>query len=758
MGVLGSIPSLSMPPHPELLRQWEGTPQMEIFRERFQRARAYGVNEPFSFRWEGLRRDGVQQVTVQVICLLVDFEDQPANRQIYPPSHYQRMLFSEGAYRTGSMRDWYRENSYGEVEVVGEVYGWYRMPRRYAFYVNGQNGFGEYPQNAQGLVRDALLAADDDVNYNRFDNRGDGIVEALFVVHAGPGAEVTGSDDDIWSHAWFVPGNLSLDGVRFRRYAMVPEDGQIGVFGHELAHSFFGLPDLYDGTYRSAGLGRWSMMAAGSWGDGGRSPTHFDAWCKKRIGFLNPERLNQERRALTIRPVEYQPEVYLLWRWGEEIERQYFLIENRRRVGFDRSLPGNGLLVYHIDETMDGNRNPWIPGEGGELHYLVALEQADGRFDLERNSNSGDEGDPFPGITFNETFGDRTLPNSRDYGGNPTHITLDAIESTPNSEMRLDVYFDPNFTFPTMNLLILNHIPRDHRYPHPDARGDSTWTDELSLLSSLIGQLGVEGRVVPALPEDLSPYNTIIYLESWREENGESVPMTAEERVQLRQFLLDGGNLLLVGPDVATNLQGDTLLWPLLGAVYRGEGNPREIGNLRRLSSNPESRIVGQNFVYTFRGICDHYIDEVSDSSHYGNYLFTDQNRSFRGLMRRLENGGRVILQPFLFGGLIDWGGRKLFLLQRYFAYFRFRLTPLAVQIADRPLVPTLTHLTAYPNPFNHNLKVLWRGVEPGMELKVFDMQGRLISHLPLLAEAGMTLWVPQNLPSGTYWLGLNGP
>lgn len=714
--------------------------------------REKGVDQPFPFRIEAFRRDREEEVTLQVVVILVDFNDQPANRRFSSREHYQSMLFSRAEYRTGSMRDWYRENSYGGVDVVGGVYGWYRMPQPYSFYVGGQNGFGEYPRNAQGLVRDALLAADDDIDYSQYDNRGEGVVEALFVVHAGPGAEVTGSSNDIWSHAWFVPGNLMLDGVRFRRYSMVPEDGQIGVFGHELAHSFFGLPDLYDVTYRSAGLGRWSMMAAGSWGEGGRRPVHFDAWSKVRVGFITPTHLTQPRSALVLPPVENDPQVFLLWRLNEEVNREYFLVENRRRVSFDRAIPGNGLLIYHIDESMDGNRNPWTPDEGGELHYMVALEQADGAYDLERNQNSGDEGDPFPGITFNETFSHYTRPSSRDYQGRSTSITLDAIEIMRDGQVRFDLSFNPNFSPPEPSIYILNHIPGEHRYPHPDRRGDTIWTDELALFSGLLATLGLRPSIGEELPPDLSPFNTLIYLESWREEERPSLTLSLQERRELRRFLERGGNVLLVGPDIATHLQGDTILWPLLGATYRGEGVPREDGNLRRLLSNPDSRVNGQNFIYTYRGYCDHYVDQVSGDEEAGDYLFTDQDQNPRGVILRSESGGRVILQPFLWGGLLDWGGRKLTLLQKYMAFFRFRLTPMAVG-SEPSSFPQGFNLSVYPNPFNRVVTIRWRGSWGIQGFKVYDLMGRQVAAITTLIGAEALHWKPLGLASGPYWL-----
>lgn len=55
---------------------------------------------------------------------------------------------------------------------------------------------------------------------------------------------------------------------------------------------------------------------------------------------------------------------------------EYFVIENRLRVGRDHELPDEGLLIWHVDETGDNRRpNP---------RYELALEQAAGRFDLER--------------------------------------------------------------------------------------------------------------------------------------------------------------------------------------------------------------------------------------------------------------------------------------------------------------------------------------------------------------------------------------
>ena len=58
---------------------------------------------------------------------------------------------------------------------------------------------------------------------------------------------------------------------------------------------------------------------------------------------------------------------------------EYFLVENRQHeAGYDDGLPGCGLLIWHVDESViyDNTAN------GNENHALVWLEQADGLNEL----------------------------------------------------------------------------------------------------------------------------------------------------------------------------------------------------------------------------------------------------------------------------------------------------------------------------------------------------------------------------------------
>ncbi len=71
---------------------------------------------------------------------------------------------------------------------------------------------GNYPQNSQRMAEDAVAAAQKlGFEFKReYDVLNEKMVTALFIIHAGSGAEQTGSANDFWSLKWVVSG----DGVK----------------------------------------------------------------------------------------------------------------------------------------------------------------------------------------------------------------------------------------------------------------------------------------------------------------------------------------------------------------------------------------------------------------------------------------------------------------------------------------------------------------------------------------------------------------
>jgi immune inhibitor A len=353
--------------------------------------------------------------TLRVIVVLVDFEDKPMTATA---QHFEELFFSTGVLPNGSVKEYFQEVAHGLVEIAGEVVGPYRLPLTMAEYANGESGTGNAAPNARTMARHAAEAADPDVEFGPYDNDSNGFVDAFIVVHAGPGGEVTGSGGDIWSHKWVLSGGeYPADSTKIYAYLTVPEDARIGVCAHELGHLLFGWPDLYDVDGSSEGIGNWCLMAGGSWNAEGDVPAHPSAWCKVNQGWVSI--VNQTTNGtVNVADVKDGHTVYRLWKDGAP-GNEFFLLENRQRTRYDAQLPGEGLLIWHIDEAISTNAD--------ERHYKVALMQADGKQDLETAANRGDAGDAFPGSTSNTAFTHTSTPSSKSYGGLNTCVSVTSI-------------------------------------------------------------------------------------------------------------------------------------------------------------------------------------------------------------------------------------------------------------------------------------------------------------------------------------------
>jgi immune inhibitor A len=400
--------------------------------------------------------------TLRPLVLCVDFSDNP---HTFDVDTLDWLLFSRDfTVPSGSFRDYYLENSYGKHDPQGGVYGWIEAPQTYDYYTNGNRGLGDWPNNSQKLVQDALELADPFVNFADYDYDENGWIDGLMIVHAGPGAEETGDDWDIWSHRWAI-GTQLKDGIYISSYTMQPEQhatgalSDIGVFCHEWGHDLGVHWEEYDEDYSTDGLGEWTVMAMGCFNDGGKTPAHHSAYCKDVLGWTEVVTVSSNLTEAEIVQAETSPVSYRLWTSGSPVN-EYFMVENRQKTGFDSHLPGSGLLIYHVDVYKGGNDAEWCPGDPASSHLKTAIEQADGLWELENcpgypSPDNGDANDPFPGFAIRRAFDDTTTPSSRDYYDNSTQVAvwnitdsdsvmyanLDVTWSRPNLALE-DFYFD----------------------------------------------------------------------------------------------------------------------------------------------------------------------------------------------------------------------------------------------------------------------------------------------------------------------------
>ena len=360
---------------------------------------------------------------VRVLVVLIDFEDKSFE---VDTSRFADLFFSTGVVPTGSVKEYFTDVTGGLVEIVGEVVGPLRMSQPLSWYANGSFGIGNPSgePRAHVMAENAAREADAVADLTPYDNDGDGYVDAFVVVHAGRGGEETGDPGDIWSHKWVLPAEYAADGTKVFAYLTIPEDAKLGVSAHELGHLLFAFPDLYDTDYTSAGIGNWCLMAGGSWNAGGDTPAHPSAWCKAQQGWVSVENVTADG-PVTLPDVKTSRTVHRLWTDGSQ-GTEYFLLENRGRSGYDSELPGEGLLVWHIDDAQPDNSN--------ESHHLVGLLQADGLRELEQDLNRGDGGDCYPGWNGNRLLSGTTTPSSQSYAGQDTGVVVADI-SDPGESM-----------------------------------------------------------------------------------------------------------------------------------------------------------------------------------------------------------------------------------------------------------------------------------------------------------------------------------
>lgn len=345
------------------------------------------------------------------LVILIQFSDVKFSSIDNPHQFYDDMLNKEGFTwsngANGSARDFYLQSSNRLFDPDFTVVGPVTLSNKATYYGSDDEGqdfrMGE-------AIKEACELVDDEVDFSEYDTNGDGYVDNIYFFYAGGGqADDPNGTELIWPHSAIVEEawdmKLVYDDKVIGHYACSNElrysavgnlqPSGIGTFVHEFGH-VLGLVDHYDTSYGyfTFGLGAYDTMASGSYNNNMHTPPLFSAFERAELAWLDYDILDNNADSITMIPnLASSNKAFRVNVPGKDNE--FFVLENRIQSGFDTYLPGQGMLVWHIDQDKDAWEKNIVNID--PQHQRVDIVEADGI--LSEATRSGDTFPGFAGIT-----------------------------------------------------------------------------------------------------------------------------------------------------------------------------------------------------------------------------------------------------------------------------------------------------------------------------------------------------------------------
>lgn len=298
------------------------------------------------------------------LVILVNFSDK-SFVTASPKTAFTNLLNQTGYTTnggTGSARDYFIESSFSQFSPQFDVVGPFTLPQNMEYY--GKNESNGDDQNPRQLIIDACAAANaDGLDFTIYDTDNNGIVDNVFVYYAGNNEAEGAAANTIWPHRWSLSNySTKFDGKIIFDYACTSElrgsSGStmcgIGTFCHEFGH-VLGLADYYHTAEDKKTLETWNIMDGGAYNNLGRTPPTYSAYDRFYLDWLKPTELKSPQN-VTLESVRTSNKAFLISQNGNHnlnglnpVSKEFFLIENRQKSGFDAYLPSSGMLIWHID-------------------------------------------------------------------------------------------------------------------------------------------------------------------------------------------------------------------------------------------------------------------------------------------------------------------------------------------------------------------------------------------------------------------------
>ena len=276
--------------------------------------------------------------------------------------------------------DYYATQSWGKTTLVGDVKGWYRLPRPLDDYKVSPYNVEVDRRRVRLLVEDALNAAERDVVFGQYDHIAitvgietrPGIGYGMIAYSANPGMlsrYIRLGQVRMWEIA-------TRGGQRFQGgIIVVAQNAHPGHIVHDLAHALGGvirgkrpIPDLYDTVLQgkvgpltpeaypkyTVFMGPWDVMSRHFVAP--RQPVPgMSSFTRLRMGWIADDQVVDvapgEARTVRLAPLADGRGTLVVRIPGPR--QTSYLLEYRRRMPGDPVPPATGLLVLRVDESRE---------------------------------------------------------------------------------------------------------------------------------------------------------------------------------------------------------------------------------------------------------------------------------------------------------------------------------------------------------------------------------------------------------------------
>lgn len=299
------------------------------------------------------------------LIILVEFSDlsfkKTNNKALYNRIANEKN-FKYGDF-IGSVADYFYAQSYGTFELSFDIAGPVKLPKKHSYY--GQNDSEGNDMRPGEMVIEALKAIKDTTDFAQYDWDGDKEVDQVYILYAGRGEADGGPENVIWPHEYTLTEEgeteegikpQTYNGIRIDTYACSNElDDQqqtagIGNICHEFSHCL-GYPDMYDTEYQNSGMGYWDLMDSGAYNGNSNCPPEYSSYERWVAGWKQPIELKEETEIKDMKAISDNGNCYIMR--NDNCDTEYYLLENRQLKGWDKELPGSGLLIVHVDYYED---------------------------------------------------------------------------------------------------------------------------------------------------------------------------------------------------------------------------------------------------------------------------------------------------------------------------------------------------------------------------------------------------------------------